>query len=117
MLIFKIGMDLLRGKTKASGPLSKGPDAFVFPFVFLCFFVSSRCSFAGPLPGIAGAACQVTWLQGSAAQGPGNVLVLLGALTGRDGIGGASVLASAELGEADQSGQGAGIIRTDTFNK
>src|SRR5437764_3046536 len=37
----------------------------------------------------------------SAAPGPGNVLVLLGALTGRDGIGGASVLASAELGERD----------------
>jgi phosphoribosylformylglycinamidine synthase II len=37
----------------------------------------------------------------SAAAGPGNVLVLLGALTGRDGIGGASVLASAELGDAD----------------
>src|SRR3712207_8593219 len=29
----------------------------------------------------------------------GNVVVLLGALTGRDGIGGASVLASAELDE------------------
>jgi phosphoribosylformylglycinamidine synthase len=38
----------------------------------------------------------------SAAAGPGNVVVLLGALTGRDGIGGASVLASAELDEADQ---------------
>jgi phosphoribosylformylglycinamidine synthase subunit PurL len=37
----------------------------------------------------------------AAANGPGNVLVLFGALTGRDGIGGASVLASAELGEAD----------------
>ncbi len=37
----------------------------------------------------------------SAAAGPGNVLVLLGALTGRDGIGGASVLASAELGDGD----------------
>ncbi len=37
----------------------------------------------------------------SAATGPGNVLILFGALTGRDGIGGASVLASAELGEAD----------------
>src|SRR5437763_14894173 len=35
----------------------------------------------------------------SAATGPGNVLVLLGASTGRDGIGGASVLASAELDE------------------
>ncbi len=39
----------------------------------------------------------------SAAAGPGNVLMLLGALTGRDGIGGASVLASAELGEGDES--------------
>jgi phosphoribosylformylglycinamidine synthase II len=37
----------------------------------------------------------------SAATGPGNMLVLFGALTGRDGIGGASVLASAELGEGD----------------
>ena len=38
----------------------------------------------------------------SAAAGVGNVLVLFGALTGRDGIGGASVLASAEFGEADE---------------
>jgi len=37
----------------------------------------------------------------SAAAGVGNVIVLFGALTGRDGIGGASVLASAELGEGD----------------
>ncbi len=42
-------------------------------------------------------------LMSSAAAGAGNVLVLFGALTGRDGIGGASVLASAELGEADDS--------------
>jgi phosphoribosylformylglycinamidine synthase len=40
----------------------------------------------------------------SAAAGPGNVLVLFGASTGRDGIGGASVLASAELGD---EGEGA----------
>jgi phosphoribosylformylglycinamidine synthase II len=39
----------------------------------------------------------------SAAAGPGNVVVLFGALTGRDGIGGASVLASAELGEGDEA--------------
>jgi phosphoribosylformylglycinamidine synthase subunit PurL len=39
----------------------------------------------------------------SAAAGPGNVLVLLGALTGRDGIGGASVLASSELGDGDEA--------------
>jgi phosphoribosylformylglycinamidine synthase len=38
----------------------------------------------------------------SAAAGVGNVLVLFGASTGRDGIGGASVLASAEFGEADE---------------
>src|SRR5213075_3097608 len=39
----------------------------------------------------------------SAAAGIGNHVVLLGALTGRDGIGGASVLASAELGEGDEA--------------
>ena len=39
----------------------------------------------------------------SAAAGVGNVLVLMGASTGRDGIGGASVLASAELEEGDDS--------------
>jgi phosphoribosylformylglycinamidine synthase subunit PurL len=37
----------------------------------------------------------------SAAAGVGNVVVLFGASTGRDGIGGASVLASAELDEED----------------
>src|SRR6476661_11179933 len=37
----------------------------------------------------------------AAAAGVGNVVVLFGARTGRDGIGGASVLASAELGDAD----------------
>ncbi|HEY7630806.1 MAG TPA: phosphoribosylformylglycinamidine synthase subunit PurL, partial [Thermoleophilaceae bacterium] len=39
----------------------------------------------------------------SAAAGVGNHLVLLGASTGRDGIGGASVLASAELDSEDES--------------
>jgi phosphoribosylformylglycinamidine synthase II len=38
----------------------------------------------------------------AAASGPGNVVVLMGASTGRDGIGGASVLASAELEEGDE---------------
>jgi phosphoribosylformylglycinamidine synthase len=41
-------------------------------------------------------------LMTSAAAGVGNIVVLFGASTGRDGIGGASVLASAELGEADE---------------
>ncbi len=39
----------------------------------------------------------------AAAAGVGNQVVLMGASTGRDGIGGASVLASAELDEADES--------------
>src|SRR6266542_541601 len=40
-------------------------------------------------------------LRSAKAQGPGNLVVLYGATTGRDGIGGASVLASQELGEDD----------------
>jgi phosphoribosylformylglycinamidine synthase subunit PurL len=40
-------------------------------------------------------------LQTAKAHGAGNLVVLYGATTGRDGIGGASVLASQELGEAD----------------
>ena len=40
-------------------------------------------------------------LTSSAAAGAGNVVVLFGASTGRDGIGGASVLASAELDHDD----------------
>jgi phosphoribosylformylglycinamidine synthase subunit PurL len=39
----------------------------------------------------------------AAAAGVGNAVVLMGATTGRDGIGGASVLASAELGEGDEA--------------
>jgi phosphoribosylformylglycinamidine synthase II len=39
----------------------------------------------------------------SAAAGAGNLVVLLGAATGRDGIGGASVLASAELDAEDEA--------------
>ncbi|ROT33777.1 phosphoribosylformylglycinamidine synthase subunit PurL [Micromonospora sp. HM5-17] len=39
-------------------------------------------------------------LQNKAAAGPGNVVVLLGAKTGRDGIGGVSVLASATFDDA-----------------
>jgi phosphoribosylformylglycinamidine synthase II len=40
-------------------------------------------------------------LLGSRARGPGHLVLLFGATTGRDGIGGASVLASQELGETD----------------
>src|ERR1700742_1149319 len=51
----------------------------------------------------------------SAAAGPGNVLVLLGALTGRDGIGGASVLASAEFGEGDAEAKRPSVQIGDPF--
>src|SRR5271165_6294264 len=52
-------------------------------------------------------------LMSSAAAGPGNLLVLFGASTGRDGIGGASVLASAELAAADgDGGEGADMRPT-----
>ena len=42
------------------------------------------------------------------ASGPGNLAVLLGNSTGRDGIGGVSVLASAEFAGDDDSGGGTG---------
>ncbi len=42
-------------------------------------------------------------LQNNAAAGPGNAVVLLGAKTGRDGIGGASVLASATFDAESQA--------------
>ncbi|HEX3801257.1 MAG TPA: phosphoribosylformylglycinamidine synthase subunit PurL [Solirubrobacteraceae bacterium] len=42
-------------------------------------------------------------LTSAAAAGVGNRVLLFGALTGRDGIGGASVLASAELGDGDEA--------------
>ncbi len=42
-------------------------------------------------------------LMRAAADGPGNLVVLYGSATGRDGIGGASVLASATFGEQDPS--------------
>src|SRR5271168_858206 len=47
----------------------------------------------------------------SAAAGPGNALLLFGASTGRDGIGGASVLASAELAKHDGDGDAGADMR------
>ena len=41
-------------------------------------------------------------LQNKAAAGPGNIVVLLGAKTGRDGIGGVSVLASATFDDSSE---------------
>ena len=45
-------------------------------------------------------------LQVAAADGPGNQVILLGSRTGPDGIGGASVLASATFGAHSESGNG-----------
>ena len=42
-------------------------------------------------------------VKGTAAPGPGNLVVLYGSATGRDGIGSASVLASATFGDRDPS--------------
>ncbi len=53
----------------------------------------------------------------SAASGPGNVLVLLGAATGRDGIGGASVLVSAQLDEGDQAAKRPSVQIGDPFEE
>src|SRR4051794_3824667 len=52
----------------------------------------------------------------SAAAGVGNVLVLFGASTGRDGIGGASVLASAEL-DAEDEGKRPSVQVGDPFEE
>jgi len=52
----------------------------------------------------------------SAAAGVGNLLVLMGARTGRDGIGGASVLASAELG-GDDAGKRPSVQIGDPFEE
>src|SRR3954464_3753630 len=46
----------------------------------------------------------------AAAAGPGNAVVLMGASTGRDGIGGASVLASAAPGGGDEAKRPTGQI-------
>ena len=53
----------------------------------------------------------------SAAAGVGNIVVLFGAKTGRDGIGGASVLASAELDESEDKRPSVQIGDPFTENK
>ncbi len=47
-------------------------------------------------------------LQVAAASGPGNKVILFGSTTGPDGVGGASVLASATFGGAGSDGTGSG---------
>jgi phosphoribosylformylglycinamidine synthase len=55
-------------------------------------------------------------LQSKNATGPGNVVVLLGAKTGRDGIGGASVLASATF-DADSAARRPSVQVGDPFTE
>ena len=47
-------------------------------------------------------------LKDAAARGPGNKVILFGSRTGPDGIGGASVLASATFGGTDAAKRRAG---------
>ncbi len=49
----------------------------------------------------------------AAAPGPGNLVVLFGSATGRDGIGGASVLASATFTDDETSGDGSRSVASD----
>jgi len=56
-------------------------------------------------------------IQTSAATGVGNVVVLLGALTGRDGIGGVSVLASASFEDDDAPARRPSVQVGDPFTE
>jgi phosphoribosylformylglycinamidine synthase II len=57
-------------------------------------------------------------LQVAAADGPGNKVLLLGSATGRDGVGGASVLASAAFTASGQpAGEGAAVPRGDAAKR
>ncbi|MBD0317274.1 MAG: phosphoribosylformylglycinamidine synthase subunit PurL [Thermoleophilia bacterium] len=69
-----------------------GGDTFFDPAYAANPLVNAMC--AGVLP-----AERVTRAR---ASGPGNAIVLYGAATGRDGIGGASILASQELSDEDE---------------
>ena len=61
------------------------------------------------------ACCRSTGLQRKAAAGPGNIVVLMGAKTGRDGIGGVSVLASATFDDELASSAGPSVQVGDPF--
>ena len=61
--------------------------------------VFEDCYAENPLVNVACLGVIETKLMHGRAEGPGNVVILIGSSTGRDGIGGASVLASAEFDE------------------
>ena len=62
--------------------------------------VFEDCYAENPLVNVACLGVIETRLMHGRAEGPGNAVVLIGSSTGRDGIGGASVLASAEFDES-----------------
>ena len=64
--------------------------------------VFEDCYAENPLVNVACLGVIETELMHGRAEGPGNIAILIGSSTGRDGIGGASVLASAEFDEASQ---------------
>ena len=78
--------------TRSASPTVGGEIYFEEPYEHNCL-VNAMC---------VGIAKQDEMVRAAAA-GVGNAVVLMGASTGRDGIGGASVLASAELGEGDDA--------------
>src|SRR5262249_33243018 len=56
-------------------------------------------------------------LQVAAATGPGNKVILFGSTTGPDGVGGASVLASATFGDAGESAKRPSVQVGDPFTE
>jgi phosphoribosylformylglycinamidine synthase len=65
--------------------------------------VFEDCYAENPLVNVACLGVIDTKLMHGRAEGPGNLAILIGSSTGRDGIGGASVLASAEFDEASDA--------------
>jgi phosphoribosylformylglycinamidine synthase len=61
--------------------------------------IFEECYAENPLVNVACLGIVEDALMHGRAEGPGNAVVLFGSSTGRDGIGGASILASAEFGE------------------
>jgi phosphoribosylformylglycinamidine synthase len=64
--------------------------------------VFEDCYAENPLVNVACLGVIETKLMHGRAEGPGNIAILIGSSTGRDGIGGASVLASAEFDESSE---------------
>jgi phosphoribosylformylglycinamidine synthase len=62
--------------------------------------IFEECYAENPLVNVACLGVVESRLMHGRAEGPGNIAVLIGSSTGRDGIGGASVLASAEFDDA-----------------